>query len=75
MMSENSLCVKLKDCSTCKDKLNDLQYVMNNRPYKYDTRVIITLQQDYLGSEWHLTEFKVDQYNPQPSEVVKRHEA
>ena len=48
-------------CVDYLEKLNDL-LDPRTRPFHHDTRIVITLQHDFMGGAWHLSNVEYDQF-------------
>lgn len=46
----------------CLELLDALYEKMENRPYKYGTKLVLTLHQDWSSGNWHLKGFEIGNY-------------
>ena len=58
------LTINMKDaCPTCEPKIKKLLELMNNLPFKYGNKIVLTLHQDYFGGDiWHLENIETGNY-------------
>ena len=56
-------------CNKCKSDLEKLKEFMENRPWKYGSRAVVHIKQDFLGDGWH---FEIDRFDNYEAESLRK---